>query len=52
MLIGAEFGRTSIDNHFDGYISEARIWNRALSADEVVHAFAQAQPKVQRLAAQ
>ena len=45
VLIGAEFGRTSIDNHFDGYISEARIWNRALSADEVVHAFAQAQPK-------
>ena len=45
VLLGAEFGRTSIDNHFDGYISEARIWNRALSADEVVHAFAQTQPK-------
>ncbi|KOO25789.1 VCBS protein [Chrysochromulina tobinii] len=45
VLIGAEFGRTSIENHFDGYISEARIWNRALSADEVVHAFAHTQPK-------
>jgi hypothetical protein len=45
VLIGAEFGRSAVENHFDGYISEARIWNRALSADEVVHAFAQAQPK-------
>ena len=45
VLIGAEFGRNSVENHFDGYISEARVWNRALSADEVVHAFAQAQPK-------
>ena len=37
VLIGAEFGRNSIENHFEGYISEARVWNRALSADEVVH---------------
>jgi len=45
VLIGAEYGRNTIESHFDGYISEARIWNRALSADEVVHAFAQTQPK-------
>jgi hypothetical protein len=45
VLIGAEFGRNSIENHFEGYVSEARVWNRALSADEVVHAFGQAQPK-------
>ena len=42
VLLGAEFGRSTIENHFDGYISEVRIWNRALSSDEVVHAFAQA----------
>ena len=45
VLIGAEFGRSSVENHFDGFISEVRIWNRALSADEVIHSFAQTQPK-------
>ena len=40
VLIGAEFGRSSVENHFEGFISEARIWNRALSTDEAQHVFA------------
>ena len=39
VLIGAEFGRTSVENHFDGYIAEVRIWNRALSSDEAASVF-------------
>ena len=45
MLIGAEFGRNQIESHFEGHISEVRIWNRALAADEVPHTFSQAQQK-------
>lgn len=45
VLIGAEFGKQNIDSHFEGHISEVRIWNRALGADEVPHTFSQAQQK-------
>ena len=34
MLVGAEHGRHEVENHFEGYISELRVWNRALSSDE------------------
>ena len=34
VLVGAEHGRQEIENHFEGYISELRVWNRALSSDE------------------
>jgi len=45
VLIGAEFGKERIESHFEGHISEVRIWNRALSADEVPHTFSQSQQK-------
>lgn len=45
VLIGAEYCRQSIASHFEGHISEVRIWNRALSPEEVPHAFSQAQQK-------
>lgn len=42
VLIGADFGRQAMDSHFEGHISEVRIWNRALTAEEVPHTFSQA----------
>ena len=39
VTIGAEFGRSTVENHFDGYIAEVRIWNRALSSDEAASVF-------------
>ena len=39
VTIGAEFGRSTVENHFDGYIAEVRIWNRALSSDEAAAVF-------------
>lgn len=39
VLIGAEHGSKSIQNHFEGYISEVRIWDRALAADETNQVF-------------
>ena len=45
VIIGAEFGRAQIENHFEGYISEVRVWNRALSPDEAAQVFNTTLPK-------
>jgi len=39
VLIGAEFGAKAIESHFEGYISEVRVWDRAVSAEEVQQIF-------------
>jgi len=45
VMIGAEHGRSEIENHFEGYISELRVWNRALSSDEAAQVFNTTLPK-------
>ena len=35
VIIGAEYGEESMQNHFEGHIGDVRIWNRALSSKEV-----------------
>tara|TARA_B100000513_G_scaffold123109_2_gene54532 strand:+ start:2520 stop:5243 length:2724 start_codon:yes stop_codon:yes gene_type:complete len=39
ILIGAEYGRASIENHFEGFISEVRVWDRPLLGEEAAHVF-------------
>ena len=46
VLIGAEFGRAGVENHFEGYVSEALIWNRPLEGEEVEQVFRSAQQSV------
>jgi len=40
VLIGAEYGKNCVQNHFRGYIGEVRVLDRALSSDDLPSLFA------------
>ena len=40
VLIGAEYGRACVQNHFNGFIGEVRVLDRAVAAEELAGMFA------------
>mmetsp|Transcript_48403 Transcript_48403/g.104896 ORF Transcript_48403/g.104896 Transcript_48403/m.104896 type:complete len:882 (+) Transcript_48403:189-2834(+) len=39
VLIGAQYGKSSVEQHFEGFISEVRVWDRAVTAEEAQQMF-------------